>query len=274
MKKNHFYLIILFIALLSGCSSVSPTRKLTGIPKTSKVYDEKGNLVETGEYDERGNLIKTIYEAGDGLYQTGGSESYSYDDQGRMIEWTTYDHDNKIRTQEFYTYNEKGDLLERVQKSYSGLLITAERYDYHYEAGRIKERTITYFTGEKEKDKEEQVYSYDTGGQLFRIDIRHFDSDLEEWADSYQEYEYTYKDKQLISMAYALVDVAKNKTENLRRTVYTQYDEEGRIVIDRVTATGAMSHETVYTYNEFGLVETKTELLGQFRKYTYTYWED
>ena len=280
MNKQALSLLSFFLCFfLIGCATANPAKQQEKRPKSSKGFDEYGNLMETSEYDIYGNKVKTTFEIGNKAYQAGGSESFIYDNKNRLIERGNYNNEGKAVLKDYYSYNEHGDLSSHVSESHSGMLSYMENYVYEYENGKIKQATITYLTGKKEKDKEERNYTYNSDGRLERIDIKYWSSDIQAWSTSYMVYKYTYEGGKLLSKTCTVVDYKENKvtgkrTEDLRRVEYTEYDTEGRITLERNTPAESMSHETTYTYNEYGLLETKSELLGESRKYTYTYWEE
>ena len=242
-------------------------------PKTSKVFDERGNLLETNEYDERGNLRRTVYSVGPMLY-TGGSSTWTYDAEGRLTERIDRNEGGAIAYQEHYTYNDRGDILTYDQNTG-----TKDYYEYLYEGERIGKLIITTKAGQKEKAIEERSYIYREDGQLERIDIRNWNADTGSWKESYQTFTYSFENDRLVAESVTTVDTKTNKltgqtTETVRYVTVTQYDEAGRVILWRHTAPEHLSKETRYTYNEYGLLSEKIVFLQESRKYTYTYWED
>ena len=205
-------------------------------------------------YDEIGNII------GSELYNDGKlSAKYvrKYNNQGKLIDETSYDPFGNINENTTHTYDEKGNPAEFHQKSRTFEYKTSSLYD---EKGNIIQqtenhtgskqaiRTFTYKYDSKGRKVEEVesnnpqrpiTYTYDKNGNMVKKEIDHmFKYDINGNTLEEIEIDSDGKVKNKILCKYDLggnnierVKTTKDGADNIRENkVVNKYDENGNIV--------------------------------------------
>jgi len=275
MKRKICTILLCFLIFLPiiGCRSERQSESAVKVPKSAKVYDKDGKLVESIEFDEKGNKVKTVAESA-GSMAFDNTSYYcllQYDDQGRVLEEAYYDNQDALYLKVTVSYNSEGDILKRIEER-TGEALRKQEYEYQYENGKTVFSSVSTYSGDSLEMKEENTYAFDDKGNAKRVtEVTRYVKQGRE-SRKYLVYEYSYQGNQITKTVCTVYGSPSEEEKNIQSVSVAEYDSEGRVVLEKNTRGEALSEETTYTYNEYGLLETKTEFLGEIRKYTYTYW--
>jgi hypothetical protein len=104
-----------------------------GLRTKENVYDEKGELLRTGNYEY--DTINYVYKHND--YNADGSlrfsEIGSFDKGGKYISGKSFDWKGIFSDTLNYVYNPKGELIEKIDHSLQGHFNTTDIYQYDKE---------------------------------------------------------------------------------------------------------------------------------------------
>jgi YD repeat-containing protein len=137
-------------------------------------YDDRGNVMKveqavggntvsqtTYTYDDRDRMLTAVTKTGDGE----ATYSYTYDEQGNMIEQVKDDKPAKLYTRIVYRYDDRGYVQE--EKSYDQEDVLLSSITYAYEADNTG-RTATYYDGEGKTTGQVVTSRYDANGYLIQ----------------------------------------------------------------------------------------------------------
>jgi len=213
------------------------------------IVREKTIAVITPEYDEKGNIVKVTTLGKKKTY----TQAYEYDDQNRLISKSseTYYFDEygnfskmELITHYTYSYDENGRLVEETSKRPSSQYPVKTTYCYN-DAGKVTEKTIWSVSSNNliwhSSDYKNVVYNasrtttytYDENGNLT----------LESYLTNYTEYFYD-------DNGY-LVKETEKLGEKFYDRVYVN-DEEGKHISAEITETQngeQISNPQTLTYN-------------------------
>lgn len=202
--------------------------------KTVKTNHDDGKRTGTEyEYDEYGRMIRSWMLSG--AQRSGIYTEYTYDENGLLANEIVYDADGSVRADTDYTYDENGYLVN--EKALWTYLNPAKEKEYVYEyADDYSSCTTKYYSDGELKSY--TVTSYDADGNALCMDTY---SASEKWTGS-SEYIY-------------------NEQGQLLKEVHT----------DSKDLSVPVDFDTIYTYNEHGLMATENAdyYYGYLREYTY-----
>ena len=146
----------------------------TSTQSTWTTYDDRGNVMKveqavggntvsqtTYTYDDRDRMLTAVTKTGDGE----ATYSYTYDEQGNMIEQVKDDKPAKLYTRIVYRYDDRGYVQE--EKSYDQEDVLLSSITYAYEADNTG-RTATYYDGAGEPTGQVVTSRYDVNGYLIQ----------------------------------------------------------------------------------------------------------
>lgn len=184
------------------------------------------------------------------------SESFLYDDQGRLLETNGYNsNEGKVATYT-YRYNEQGDIVYTKDINVTSVEPTETRYQYTY-TPEGKQRTLVNngetisFYNKKNQLIWEKFYEKETGDTTLT--------------------EYTYNDKGLLIKEVTFIN---GKQEDIMESTYDPYGNRTSFYMKG--SIGNLSETSQYTYDDQGnVLEDKTISLsnGETRSsdHSYTY---
>jgi hypothetical protein len=138
-------------------------------------YDKRGNVIEfvhygcdgytpykdTYKYDTEGHVIEHGYYESSNIFKI---EIYTYNNNGNMIESTTYDPYGKVYAKVTCKYNTQGNRIDSTSFGRYGRLVLNSKFTWVYnnEGKKIEQ---VYYNEDEEVDSKE-TYKYDDKGNL------------------------------------------------------------------------------------------------------------
>ena len=237
------------------------------IPATKIVYlcteetisytTEKGGSKTTRTYDEKGNLLTEFYKSNDGL--AGYGSAFTYDEKGNKLTYKAYDNSGKVVGTEEYTYNEANQLVFQKNRN-DDTDPTDHSYTYR-EDGLLAKKVTTY--PETPEYTFWFVYSYDSKGNLVK----------EEWINinngqalPHSHIDYTYDEN-----CNKLSEIHSNGN----KTEWTYDDRGNKLSETQYDSDGFAMLSTIYTYDAQNRLLTETwckgGIVGGGETYEYAY---
>ena len=237
------------------------------IPATKIVYlcteetisytTEKGGSKTTRTYDEKGNLLTEFYKSNDGL--AGYGSAFTYDEKGNKLTYKAYDNSGKVVGTEEYTYNEAGQLISQKSRNDDSYPVDSA-YTYN-ENGLLIKKVNTY--PENPESAFWFVYSYDSKGNLVKEEWINIQGDEK---SPHSHIDFTY-------------DANGNKLSEIHsngiKTEWT-YDDRGNMLSEsQYDSDGFAMLSTIYTYDAQNRLLTETwckgGVVGGGETYEYAY---
>ena len=240
-------------------------------PWYSTTYNSEGNISEKVSYDQTGAIIEKLIHTYDAQGRNTGYEEYSaimdkslsiprrhlytFDEEGRRVEYAVFESEGKVGTRFVYKYDAKGNLIEEDWYGYTGLLGGKTVYTFN---DKGKQTTQAYYSGEGTL-KWKNISTYDADGN--RNVWLQYQGEIAKYKITSS---YDSKGRILENETFEF-----NGNPNIRashapepgKVVYTYDDEKRTKEIATYEVNGTLRSKSVYAYdergNEIGLTEFK-----------------
>lgn len=253
MKKPLALLLSAILSLsLWGCSSEVEEQKNPYRPVSYKSEIFQDGVLTSYDlteyhYDEHGFLSESLYYEGDVLKQT---NIYQNDDFGNILTVTSISDDNTVLCENKLTLDDQNRVL-RQEDYKDGVLSYTMEYTYDKD-GNVTSEIYTVMKDGVEDHVRHKEMTYNRKGELIRTILRQRDS-------SYFRYDYE-NDRQVKVSLY-------DSSDELLSYEESTYNENGQLMKEASytcqrtedTRTNVLDSYSLYTYDETGLIVTKTD---------------
>ena len=206
--------------------------------KSITILDEQGEVKKVSHYNEHGDLISTGTKVPAGLLKT---KELFYNDHKLLTEERNYNPIGNIHFTHRYSYNSKRQLVKKESIDSENKVVASWNYEYDKDGNLVKEtqnsleegNNFTRYKYHKGKLTEEETTNETLGKE--------------------EKITFTYNDKnQLVEQK------IKSYFTEATLTITFTYNPKGKLVCQEEASDAGKDGETVYDYDENGLLTRQT----------------